>query len=238
MLKPLVAKTVSRVLGRTGRVRQVETLSPNLFRVCLHGEELHQLRGEVGDKIKVDVGSGMRSYTPSRLAPGEVDFVVQAHGESAGSRWVRGLREGDEVRFFGPVRSLDLAFPKDVPWVAFYGDETTVGLVEALERSIGPSRLRGGVELATADRVAVRELAVDAVARDDRAYGDALVEHARSASWEGGGFVALSGEAGTVQRLRTYLLKEVGLAKTQLRVKPYWSVRGKAHRKQLERTFG
>ena len=48
------------------------------------------------------------------------------------------------------------------------------------------------------------------------------------------GVIWLSGEADSVRVLRD-ALRARGLERPLVRLKPYWSVRGKAHRKKLER---
>ena len=50
---------------------------------------------------------------------------------------------------------------------------------------------------------------------------------------EGKGVVWLSGEAVSVRALKEVFVRR-GLDRTQLKIKPYWSVKGHAHRKALQ----
>ena len=49
----------------------------------------------------------------------------------------------------------------------------------------------------------------------------------------GDGIVWLSGEAGTVLTLKKKLIQR-GMTREQLKIKPYWSVKGHAHRKRIQ----
>ena len=119
---------------------------------------------------------------------------------------------------------------------AFYGEETTIGLAEfILDGLPAGTPTYGAIETHVADIAAVDGLSLDAVARTDL-HGEALVAHlGRTELPATKGVVWLSGEAGSVLVLRAALL-ERGLERGQLRIKPYWSLQGKAHRKRLERT--
>lgn len=166
-----------------------------------------------------------------------MDVVVHLHGKGPASTWVSELRGGERVSFFGPARSMPSAIDDDAPWAMFLGDETAMGLAVALTGACAPgTELFGAIELHTDDVASVDALGLPlrAVPRAD-AHGAALVEWLAQ-TWvpPGDGVVWLSGEASMVLELRTALL-ERGLSRHQLRIKPYWSVRGPAHRKQLER---
>lgn len=238
-MKGVLQRSMARMIGKTTRVSAVSSPTPNLLRVRLEGRDLRGLSLRPGDKIKAHVGDGeMRSYTPSAVDParGEMELLVHAHGDSAGSRWARALAPGHEVAFVGPSGSLDGRVAEGTAWIAFYGDETAVGLAEVILDALPPGTLvLGAVELAAADLGAVDALPVDAVERGG-ARGSALVRHLESLDVPAGeGTVFLSGEASSVLSLREALLTR-GFSRQQLRIKPYWSVRGKAHRKRLEKT--
>jgi len=179
----------------------------------------------------------MRSYTPARVdsVAGTMDVVVHCHGDSAASRWAAALQPGDAATFMGPGSSV--AAPPDVlPWAGFFGDETTIGLAEAILSAIPESTpIIGAVETLAEDMAAVSGLRIEAVERASR-HGDALVAHLADLELpSGAGVIWLSGEASGVLALRAALLDR-GMGREQLCIKPYWSLRGKAHRKELERT--
>lgn len=199
-----------------------------------------------GDKIKLHVGGGtMRSYTPARVdrAAGWMDIVVHVHGNGPASAWAEALRGGERITFLGPARSMPSQIDGHAPWALMLGDETTVGLARALVDACPTStQILGAIELAPEDRPAVDALGLPLVAlpRGGDAHdhhGEALREWlARTWVPPGDGVAWLSGEAGVVVELRAALL-ERGLSREQIRVKPYWSVRGSAHRKKLERSL-
>ncbi len=226
-----------RALGHEAHVVEVSRLSPSVVRVRAAARKVSEARFPPGCKVKVHVGGGqMRSYTPAAVDAdtGVLDLVVFVQGDSAASRWAKSLGHGDVIHFLGPASSIS-GPTGDEPWVGFYGDETSIGLAEAILAAAPDDGCVGAIETRPDDVAAVGHLPLTAVARGAD-VGGRLVEHARTVTLpEGPGVVWLSGEATTVLALRTTLL-ERGIPKARLRIKPYWSVRGKAHRKTLERT--
>ncbi|MFK7984860.1 MAG: siderophore-interacting protein [Sandaracinaceae bacterium] len=229
---------MAKIFGKRARVRGVAAPTPGLRRVHLEGDDLVGLRIQPGDKVKVDVGGGvMRSYTPSAVdvGRGQLEMLIHVHGDAPGSRWTVGLRPGDPVRFIGPTRSLDGTVAPATPWLAFYGDETAVGLAEFIVAQQPGAHVWGALSLARPELPIADRLPLDGVLRGEE-HGPALVRHLEAMGRPpGDGVVFLSGEAGAVLQLRAALLA-MGIARAQMRIKPYWSVRGKAHRKQLEKT--
>ncbi len=243
-IKQVLGGAVTRAFGQQALVHHSERLSPNIVRVQLKGAALTRIRWSPGDKIKLRVADGvMRSYTPSRVdtASGAMELIIHAHhGGGPGARWAGSLRGGEPVAFFGPAPSM----PRGVSspeWAVFLGDETAIGLARALREALPANTpISGAIELAPEDRPAVAALALplDPVARRGE-HGDALVtwlekhiheiaERARP------GVIWLSGEVNGVVRLRD-TLRARGLERPTVLLKPYWSLRGAAHRKQVER---
>lgn len=227
-----------RALGHEAQVTDVRRLSASVVRVGLHSGRCLDAEFTAGCKIKVHVGEGeMRSYTPARIdaSAGEMDVVVFAQGDSAASGWVNGLQPGHAVHFLGPASSVRPP-QGDEPWAALYGDETAIGLAEALFAALRPGTpTLGAIETLADETQAAGHLPLVAVPRGNQ-LGAGLVEHARTTSLPAGpGVIWLSGEATSVLALREVWL-ERGVPRDRLRIKPYWSVRGKAHRKTLERT--
>lgn len=237
-LSKVIKGAAARTLGKSGRVTKLQWTTEHVLRVRVEGRAFRGRGFDPGVKIKVHVGDGeLRSYTPAAIdaEAGTMDVVVHVHGESPACVWARSLAVGDDMHFVGPAPSMPGPDGR-APWAAFYGDETTLGLAEAITDALGPDTpVFGAIEVTPEDRPAVDPLRLDAVVREGN-YGSALVGHLAAASLpEGPGMVWLSGEAGSVLALRGALL-ERGLTRQQLRIKPYWSLRGKAHRKELERT--
>ncbi|MEM7606610.1 MAG: SIP domain-containing protein, partial [Myxococcota bacterium] len=135
----------------------------------------------------------------------------------------------------GPARSLRRV-EGALDWAAFVGDETTIGAAEALLGALSPGVKRFGaleVHPESVDAVAARSLGTATLPREER--GAAMLRWAEAMPIPlGEGVVWLSGEASSLVPVKRALL-ERGLPRRMLRVKPYWSVKGKAHRKALER---
>src|SRR5690606_30223336 len=87
------------------------------------------LRGfSAGAKVQVLLPTDdVRTYTPIRAPEGMV-LLGWKHAGGPGARWLASAREGDELPFVGPQRSLDLAPGQAV----LIGDETSVGVAAAL----------------------------------------------------------------------------------------------------------
>ncbi len=227
-----------RALGHEAQVAHTRKLSASVFRLELRAARFSNVAFSPGCKIKVHIGDGeMRSYTPARIDAerGSLDLVIFAQGESPASRWVSALQPGDSLHFLGPATSVP-APTGDEPWAAFYGDETAIGLAEVLFAQLpsGTPTL-GAIEIRPEESASVDHLSVVPVPRGDQP-GAGLVEHARRVELPAGpGIIWLTGEATAVLALRQTWLDR-GVPRERLRIKPYWSLRGKAHRKTLERT--
>lgn len=210
--------------------------SPQLVEVVAWPREARDgVRGfQPGDKIKVDVGGAMRSYTPTVLTESELRFVGVVHGGGPASDWLERLRPGEPIRFMGPARSLPSV--EGVEWAGFFGDETTIGAANALLSAL-PSQVQrfGALEVdeGSVDAVHSMSLGLATLQRGER--GEALLRRAEMLSVpKGRGVVWLAGEATTLVELKKTLL-ERGFERSTLRIKAYWSVKGTLHRKALER---
>lgn len=231
-----------KAMGRAERVAtvsKVERLTPRLLLLQVRGDGLREIVWSPGDKVKFDIGDGeTRSYTPSRwdAEEGLMECVIHLHGKGAASAWASRLEVGEEVRFVGPSRSMPA--PKvPVPWAMFFGDETAIGLAQALVEGL-PQGIKAhvAIEVEEGDARGLEGLpfAVQTVLREQE-HGSALLRHLQSLEMpEGEGIFWLSGEADSVLLLRRALLAE-GVARERLLIKPYWSTRGKEHRKRLEK---
>lgn len=238
-LKQQVMETVVKAFGKTADVTGKRLLSPHLLQLRLSSPLLKKLEWKPGHKIKFCISDGStRSYTPSRWDhhEGWMEVIVHLHGKGAASQWAAELKPGDTVSFVGPAKSLALEAPS-LEWAWFFGEETTVGLAQALTDTLPAStETHIALELDKADIQASETagFSFTALPRQET-HGPALLEHLNSLNIpEGNGLIWLSGEAGSVLELRRALLNR-GVARSQMRIKPYWSVRGKAHRKKLEK---
>lgn len=153
------------------RVSAVRTLLPGVLEVDLDMVEPSALSFDAGQWISVPFGPKLvRAYSiaSSPRSPARLTLSADVAPDGLGSRWLRGLATGDEVRFKGPLGGF-VRSP----------DETRTPLFVAEEIGIVPIR------------AIVGELAADAAATlfygapdDRRPYDLELRERAR----RGGGF--------------------------------------------------
>ncbi|MFO0643649.1 MAG: hypothetical protein U0183_30765 [Polyangiaceae bacterium] len=209
--------TLVRLLGgaflRRAQVVGVEEVG-GFSRVVLRGEVE---RAEPGTKLQLLLpGDDMRTYTPIATAEGIV-LLGWRHAPGPGGRWAASVKEGDELLFVGPQRSLVLPEGRAI----VVGDETSVAVAASFEAARA-GRVTAVLEAsevtdvrAAAARVGLGSASV--LARGDTAgLVDAIVrarEEAPSAA------IALTGGSELILRLRA-ALKERGLA--DVRTKTYW----------------
>ena len=221
-------------------ITEVESLSPKIQRIRISNPSIQNKSWQRGDKVKVQINSTLRSYTPARVnvEEGWMDLIFFLHGKGQASDWAKSAQVGMNSPFLGPARSMP--FIDTIPdWVMFLGDETTVGLavnlLEGLPQSV---KKYGAIELAQEDQGCLKKLNLNLqpAIRSDT-HGTPLLSWLKSHTLlEGTGLVWLSGEVTSVRMLKQELLSR-GLKRTQIKIKPYWSIRGHKHRKQIQRAL-
>ena len=223
----------------TATVQEVEALSPRVRRIRLSGPKMVGMSWTPGDKVKVEANGKLTSYTPGRISDTEgwMDIIFHLHGNGRASQWAEAVEVGAQVKYLGPVKSVKPA--KGTPdWALFIGDETTIGLAAALLEAL-PDTVHtfGAIEVAEEDVPSVAGFSVplDAVTRDGL-HGDALVSWLETQNLPTGkGMIWLSGEALSVRALKRKLTTRIDPDLVTLKTKAYWSAKGHAHRKALER---
>ena len=222
-------RTVTRLLMRPAKVSAVVDLSPNFRLIDFEGEALRDCKWEPGDKvqIKMDGGLSTRTYTPIEFdqKAGTTRILAYCHDQGPGSRWARSTTPGEERQLFGPRTSLSLAgLPSRT---VLFGDETSIGLAIALQRSSA----RGAdhrivIEANDREETAVIldrfGLAATLVQREpDESHGDALVagvmEHVESDN-----VFILSGHAPSIQKV-SRAIKAANIPTRRIRTKAYWA---------------
>jgi NADPH-dependent ferric siderophore reductase len=211
--------------GTVGRVSIVEVLSPRIRRIRIESLAFHQRKWKRGDKIKVQLNSKWRTYTPARVnsSEGWMDLIVFVHGKGVGSNWAQTVQGGEIVR----ISKFSNSFPKikgSPSWFVFLGDETTLGLataiIEALDESV---TIYGAIELEEKDSSSIYalDLPFDSAIRKKK-HGRSLQKWIKNFSLpKGKGRIILSGETATVKTLKKMLEKK-GFAKKNIVSKSYW----------------
>ena len=232
--------SISNNLIATAQVSEVEFLSPKVRRIRIFGSSLQSVSWVPGDKIKIRVGSHARSYTPARVnaQEGWMDLVFFLHGNGQASDWASSAQKGMEIGFLGPVKSMPYV-EEDPDWAIFLGDETTIGLAISLMEGLPPSVQKyGAIELDQEDSDCLERIDLDlhpAIRHGE--HGSALLKWLNTMkSLEGEGVVWLSGEVTSVRVLKQVLLDR-GMERVQIKIKPYWSLRGHKHRKEIQRVL-
>jgi len=133
--KGLIAHALGRLMLHRAMVREVRPLSRGFVGLVLAAEQPRDGGYTPGDKLQVLLPSlDMRTYTPIGWdARGNTELlVVRRDDDTPGATWIRAVVAGDELRFFGPQRSL--VAPPGVP-VVLFGDETSFAVATALQRA-------------------------------------------------------------------------------------------------------
>ena len=219
-------------------VSAVHDLSPRVRCIRFDAEALRGSDWVPGQKVKIKGADWLRSYTPSRVdsAEGWMDVIFFLHGNGLASRWAAQASPGEALHYVGPSKSM--AGPERVPdWALFMGDETTIGLAAALIEALPDSvRVIGAIEVDAVDSSAMEAYGVPlaaAIRRDE--HGDALLAWLEALELPAGhGMVWVSGEVISVRALKDAMM-ERNPESVEFKMKAYWSRRGHAHRKALEK---
>ncbi|NTX54999.1 siderophore-interacting protein [Myxococcus sp. CA039A] len=223
----VLANTLMPWFAKPSHVARVETLAPRLRRVRFEGESLRGVVHEPGQEVEFRVSeTAFRHYTPSMMDPvtGAMEVVFFLHGQGPGSAWAEALQPGDTADILGPGGRLGV--DEEAPAHVFLGDETCLGLFQAMIRALpSPLRLLGAIEVEPGaedwlERVGVPLTAVT------REHGQPRGEALRA--WLGrnvlpGATCYLAGHAGSIVTLRKELLERHGVSRRSVRSKAYWA---------------
>ena len=229
----------SKVDGNVS-VAEIEDLSPKIRRLRIVGPSIKGMQWVPGQKIKIQAGPKLKSYIPARIdsEQGWMDIIFHLHGNGLASDWASNVSIGEATHYIGPANSMPF-IDKLPDWALFFGDETTVGLAIALIDALPPQvQALGAIELEEQDMGALETtaLSLTPVKRLDH-HGEALLQWLNNATLpDGEGIVWLSGEAGSIRDLKQALIKR-GVRRDQLKMKAYWSTKGHAYRKALQKTL-
>lgn len=212
-IKGRVVRLLSGVATRRATVVAVEPIG---------GFQRLLLRADVqpwaaGTKVQLLLPTDdMRTYTPVATSAGMV-LLAWGRAGGPGTRWMSQARAGDELRFVGPQRSLELAAGPAV----IVGDETSLGVAAAFAAE-RPGQLHAVIQTdAAADvrdaaaSVGLRQVATVA-AGDTASTVDAVIAARSSAP---GAVVAVTGRSGLVADVRD-ALRRAGVQ--NLKTKTYW----------------
>ncbi len=212
--KAILGAVAGRFIFRHGKVSAVERLSEHFTRIDVQGKELEGAPFTPGDKVQIFLPDiGMRTYTPVTWEADRTWFIGYAHGEGPGSKWVRDVKQNDEVAMFGPRRSIDVS---DVngPLVVI-GDETSVAVAVSLTRARIDRQVIVALEATSPDetREVARRLELTQVTVTPRGQLNEVV----AAQLALGATPVFTGRAATIQALKQQLKSRGG------KTKAYWA---------------
>ena len=231
------------------RVAAVEPVTPWAVRVALEGDGLGALvpdqpaasvrllipsvgteRLEMprwnGNEFRLAGGDRpvIRTLTPLRPSPvaaDRLDVEVVLHEGGALSAWAAAVRPGAPAAVSGPGRGYEV--DAAAPGFLVVGDESALPAIGQVVAALPPGvPVSVQVELAHDDACRPGLAAEWHVLGAGASPGDALSAAVREAELRPGTRVWAAGEAAAVQRLRTHLFDERGVARSEAWVRGYW----------------
>ncbi|WP_394836676.1 siderophore-interacting protein [Pendulispora rubella] len=225
----LLGKMLGRLFFRHATATSVHEVSAHFRRVEFRGEALRNAGWAAGDKVQVFLQDiGMRTYTPLSWheARGTTEFLLYAHGDGPGSRWTRGIRQGDACQFFGPRRSLSVR--EDEP-IFLVGDETAFAVAHAFKASMRAGSVHAAFEVTSRPEAegVLRQVGLADAECFERTPEDLHLDGVcgsirRAVAARPDTRLVLTGRAQSIQWIRARLKRD-GL-RAPSTVKPYWSV--------------
>lgn len=229
-------------------VRRTESLSPRMLRVILGGNELEgfavdlpaasvRLLLPTDGVLEIPVWAGnefllndgarpvIRTFTPRRFDPDalELHLDVVLHDMGIASTWAKTAQRGDEVAVSGPGRGYDI----DTGATGFLlaGDETAIPAICQLLEHLPDVPI--AIHLLASDASARvdlhRDVDVSWYLVSDGADPDKSLDAAiRAVDLAPGLQIWAAGEAAAMQRLRSFLFREIGFPRSQATVRGYW----------------
>lgn len=167
----------------------------------------------------------IRTLTPRRFdaEARELHLDVVLHGSGLASTWAETTRPGDEVAVSGPGRGYHI--DRDATAFLLAGDETAIPAICQLLEHL-PS-----VPLAVHLLVSHAEARVDLhrdvdvtwhLASDSSDSQEPLSDAIRATILAHGLRIWAAGEAAAMQRIRSYLFREIDFPRSQATVRGYW----------------
>jgi NADPH-dependent ferric siderophore reductase len=218
VVKRTLLGAVGDMFAMKSSVTAVRALSERFRLVTLGSQEFAARELGPAEKVQTNVGGWtLRTYTPMRLSPTELQLLLFAHGDAPGASWSREVKLGDACAFIGPRSSLrDTTF--SAPFT-FFGDETSFATALNAKQRQPDARFVFEVGSAAESKAVLEALGLqDAVLIEKRA-GDAHRGSLQERLADAARPTVLTGNARSIQALLPGL-KKLGRKVT---TKPYWS---------------
>ena len=223
-----LSRAVARMIARRATIISTERPKDYLVAITLEAASFRSVTWTPGEKLQIAMSSVFetRTYTPLEWDSdrGRTRILGFLHGSGPGCAWLRNARAGDTCHVLGPRHSLNVRKPEGP--IAFFGDETSLGLAFALSREGGnPCSYHFEAD----DAGSIRQFAeqwglpeVNVVARTvGESHLDALAAALPDLIDQGATFI-LTGKAQTIQRLKVEL-KRLNVPSLHAMSKAYWA---------------
>lgn len=230
------------------RVTRVEEISPTVMRVVAEpaGKARAESQGLVGEYVRIITGKAgevlpaasmdgskpkwkqattsakytVRSYQEET---GALEVNIVLHEKGAGTSWARTVKPGDLAHFLGPKSGYEIS--DDYDYYLLAGDETGLpGMARWIESMPYDARGVAFIEVAGDES----RQTIDAPEGFELVWVDARVPGALADAvkgWElpdGAIFTWLAGESTSLQPLRSWVRRELGVPKGHGYSKGYW----------------
>lgn len=181
-----------------------------------------------GNEFLLPDGSrpAIRTLTPRRFAPPDLDVWIVLHGGGAASDWAAGVQPGAPAAVSGFGRGYPV--PADAAAFLVVGDETAAAAVAQLLEVL-PAHATVTVHLEVAHPSARFDLGSHPgatitwhLAEPGAPPGDALVRAVEQARIRRDTYVWAAGEAAAMQRIRRHLFDDRGIEWARTWVRGYW----------------
>lgn len=229
-------------------VRRTESVSPRMTRVILAGDELRgfsidqpaasvRLLLPSGGVLEIPVWAGnefmledgtrpiIRTFTPRRFDAEalELHIDVVLHGSGAASTWAETAHPGDEVAVSGPGRGYDI--DPDATGFLLAGDETAIPAICQLLEYLPDVPIAAHLLVSDASARVDLHRNIDVtwhMATDGSNPRETLSNAIRATDLAPGLQIWAAGEAATMQRIRSYLFRDIDFPRSQATVRGYW----------------
>ena len=167
----------------------------------------------------------IRTFTPRRFDAESLELHIDVvlHGSGAASTWAAATQPGDEVAVSGPGRGYEI----DPNATAFLiaGDETAIPAICQLLEHLSDVPISVHISVTDAEARVDLHRDVDVtwhIGSVASEADDALLRAIATADLSPATHVWAAGEAKTMQRIRSFLFREIGFPRSQATVRGYW----------------
>lgn len=225
-IKMLLLKILGPILLSKSEITRIEQFGEHFRILTIKGKALKKAQWKPGQKVTVKINDNdMRSYTPINWdnQSGSFQTLIVLHNNGPLSRWAKQIKPKSKVTILGPKASLNLDPNKNE--VIFFGDDTTLGLISALENSYPNVKFHNFIE--SKYQAEVSEVLSRLSVKPTKIYSmDAFAEYQddilkKCSELNENSLIILSGKQQNIVKVRDYL-RLGNIPKEKVTIKVYW----------------